>query len=67
MNPYKLNSVAGQYFRKAICDAWRIPFTMIYKEVLDINKEGYIFRKDGKVYKLTLTEVINDAQRSTTS
>jgi hypothetical protein len=67
MNPYKLNSVAGQYFRKTICDAWRIPFTMIYKEVLDINKEGYIFRKDGKVYKLTLTEVINDAQRSTTS
>jgi hypothetical protein len=67
MNAYKLNSAAGYYFRKVICDTWRIPFTMIYKEVLDINEEGYIFRKDGKVYKLTLTEIIDDTQRPATS
>jgi hypothetical protein len=39
---------------------------MIYKEVIDINEKGHILTKNGKVYKLTLTEVIDDTQGPTT-
>ena len=67
MNAYKLNGYAGHYFRKAICDGLRIPHSMIYKEVIDINEKGHILTKNGKIYKLTLTEVIDDTQRQTTS
>jgi hypothetical protein len=67
MNAYKLNANAGHYFRKAICDGLKIPWTMIYKEVIDINEKGHILTKNGKVYKLTLTEVIDDTQGPKTS
>ena len=60
MNSWKLNGIAGYFFRKAICDAWKVPLPMIYREVVHINAEGHILRRDGKVYKLTLTQITND-------
>jgi hypothetical protein len=57
MNAWRLNGLAGHYFRTAIANAWKIPLSMIYKQVHDITNEGHIVRRDGKVFKLTLTEI----------
>ena len=35
MNAYKLNGVAGHLARRAIVEGLNVPFSQIYKEVLD--------------------------------
>jgi hypothetical protein len=64
MNSWKLNSIAAYHFKKAVTDSWEIPFTMVYKEVSQIDSEGYILRKNGKVYKLTLIEVTDTENKN---
>jgi hypothetical protein len=57
MNSWKLNGLAGHYFRSAVCKGLDIPFGEIYKEVKDIDRHGTITTKGGKKYQLKLEEV----------
>ena len=57
MNAYKLNSISGNYFRKAITDSLEIPFTDIYKVVKEIKTDGTIVMHSGRKFKLKLIEV----------
>lgn len=59
MNAYKLNGVAGHLARRAIVEGLNVPFSQIYKEVLDITSAGSIITKQG-TYKLTLTKLENE-------
>lgn len=57
MNSWKLNSMAGHFFRQIICKGLNIPHTEIYKVVKSIDNDSIIETHDGKKYKLTLEEI----------
>jgi len=57
MNSYKLNSKAGHYYRKAICEGLNIPHREIYKTVMDISRDGIIITKDDRQFKVKLIEL----------
>ena len=57
MNSFKLNGMAGHLTRQAIIKGLNISFTEIYKVVKSVDSEGIIETKDGKKYKLMLTEL----------
>lgn len=58
MNSWKLNGMAGHFFRNAVCKGLGIRHTDIYKEVKNIDQHGVIETKDGKKYHLELKEII---------
>jgi len=60
MNAYRFNGKIGHHARQAIVDSLHISHHEIYKEVIDILHDGTICTKNGKVYKLTLTEIKNE-------
>ena len=57
MNSYRLNGMAGHFFRRAICKHFGIKHTEIYKHVKDMSGD-YIIMKDGSKYVLLLGKVI---------
>ena len=57
MNAYILNGMASHHFRQAIVKKLNINWNEIYKVVKSINQEGIIETKDGKKYKVELTEL----------
>lgn len=62
MNAYKLNGMAGHYFRMTIVKYLKIHWTDIYKTVSKIesseNNPCIITTKEGKKYKLVLKEIV---------
>lgn len=62
MNSYKLNGLAGHYFRMTICKFLNIHSTDIYKTVKSISSTEQnpciIETKDGKKYELIIKEVL---------
>jgi len=67
MNSYKLNGMAGHYFRQTVCKHLKISHTEIYKtlEKIFLDNVGNVIieTKDGKKYRLTLTEHENTNQQ----
>lgn len=57
MNSWKLNSIANYLLRLAICEGLDIPMQKVYKTVESADLKGNITLKDGRVFKLTLTEI----------
>ena len=57
MNAYRLNGLAGHYFRQAIVKGLNINWNEIYKIVKSIDQQGIIETKDGKKYKVELREL----------
>ena len=51
MNPYKLNSVSGHHYRKAICEGLGINSRDIYKTIKNIKQDGTIITKKVKNLK----------------
>ena len=61
MNAYKLNGMAGEQFREAICKHLKIHHTEIYKTVKDISRrDGIIELHDGRKFKAVLKEIIDN-------
>jgi len=62
MNAYKLNGLAGHYFRMTISKYLKIHQRDIYKTVSKIepseNKPCIITTKEGKKYELILKEIL---------
>jgi hypothetical protein len=57
MNAYKLNGMAGSYYRQAVCRGLKIPHTDIYKTVKEIHSNGTVVVKDGRKFQLKLIEI----------
>ena len=60
MNSYRFNSIIGSVARISISNELDIVPALIYRTIDRIDNQGRIITKDGKMYKLTLTEVTNE-------
>jgi len=57
MNPYKLNSISGHCYRKAICEGLGINSKDIYKTIENIKQDGTIITKKGEKFKVELKKI----------
>ena len=61
MNAYKLHGQSGRLVIAAVCKYLGIGYSEIYKILKDVDgATGIIETKEGKKYRLELTEIIED-------
>jgi len=58
MNAYTFNGQTGHLVRTAMVQQLEITYREIYSKVLGITPDGVIILKDGRKFKVTLTEIL---------